>query len=94
MRVPSLTCAPLLPPPPPPRARAAGGFAPNKVSVANVLSTGSESRGGRTYYQAEVLTRTADGNEGGRHHVFEATVAGGKARASGARGTRSASLAG
>jgi len=55
-----------------------GGFAPGKVSVANVLTTGSRSTGGKTYYQYEVLTRTADGDEGGRHHIFATTVSGGK----------------
>jgi hypothetical protein len=46
--------------------------------VANVLTTGSRSTGGKTYYQYEVLTRTADGDEGGRHHLFATTVSGGK----------------
>ena len=55
-----------------------GGFAPGKVSVANVLTAGSRSTGGKTYYQYEVLTRTADGDEGGRHHIFVTTVSGGK----------------
>ena len=55
-----------------------GGFAPGKVSVANVLTVGSKSSGGKTYYQYEVLTRTADGDEGGRHHLFSATVSNGK----------------
>lgn len=61
-----LTCAP------------PGGFAPGKVSVANVLTTGSRSTGGKTYYQYEILTRTADGDEGGRHHLFATTVSNGK----------------
>jgi len=55
-----------------------GGFAPGKVSVANVLTTGSRSTGGKTYYQYEILTRTADGDEGGRHHLFATTVSNGK----------------
>ena len=55
-----------------------GGFAPGKVSVANVLTTGSRSAGGKTYYQYEILTRTADGDEGGRHHLFATTVNNGK----------------
>ena len=29
---------------------------------------------GRNYYQYEVLVRSADGNEGGRHHIIKATV--------------------
>jgi len=55
-----------------------GGFAPGKVSVANVLTAGSRSAGGKTYYQYEILTRTADGDEGGRHHLFATTVNNGK----------------
>ena len=55
-----------------------GGFAPGKVSIANVLTTGSRSTGGKTYYEYEVLTRTADGDEGGRHHLFCTTVSNGK----------------
>ena len=46
--------------------------------MANVLTTGSRSAGGKTYYQYEILTRTADGDEGGRHHLFSCTVANGK----------------
>jgi len=48
------------------------------VSVANVLTTGSRVTGGKTYYQYEILTRTADGDEGGRHHLFATTVSNGK----------------
>ena len=48
------------------------------MSVANVLSVGSKSVDGRTYYQYEILTRTADGDEGGRHHLFSITAANGK----------------
>ena len=57
---------------------APGGFAPGKVSVANVLTVGSRSTAGKTYYQYEILTRTADGDEGGRHHLFSTTVSNGK----------------
>ena len=32
---------------------------------------------GKKYYKFEVLTRTADGDEGGRHHLIAATVSGG-----------------
>ena len=46
--------------------------------MANVLTTGSRSTGGKTYYQYEILTRTADGDEGGRHHLFATTVSNGK----------------
>jgi hypothetical protein len=66
------------PPPPPPPPVCTGGFAPGKVSVANVLTVGSRSTAGKTYYQYEILTRTADGDEGGRHHLFACTVSNGK----------------
>ena len=46
--------------------------------MANVLTTGSRVTGGKTYYQYEILTRTADGDEGGRHHLFATTVSNGK----------------
>jgi len=55
-----------------------GGFKPGKVSVANVLTVGSRVTNGRTYYTYEILTRTADGDEGGRHHLFAVTCANGK----------------
>jgi hypothetical protein len=66
-----LTCAPARVPRP-------GGFQPGKVSTASLLTAGTTQEGGKTYYEYEVLTRTADGDEGGRHHVFKATVSGGK----------------
>lgn len=55
-----------------------GGFASGKVSVANLLTADSVKKGDKTYYRAEILTRTADGDEGGRHHLFDATVSNGK----------------
>jgi len=55
-----------------------GGFKEGKVSVANVLNVGSRVTNGRTYYTYEILTRTADGDEGGRHHLFAVTAANGK----------------
>lgn len=55
-----------------------GGFKRGKTSVANVLDAGKDSRNGKTYYTFEILTRTADGNEGGRHHLLTSTVSGGK----------------
>jgi hypothetical protein len=59
-------------------SRSEGGFQPGKVSTASLLTAGTTQEGGKTYYEYEVLTRTADGDEGGRHHVFKATVSGGK----------------
>jgi len=52
-----------------------GGFAPNKVSAASVLDVQEATdKSGKKYYKYEVLTRTADGDEGGRHHLLAATV--------------------
>jgi len=55
-----------------------GGFGRNRVAAAAVLDTGSVEKKGKIYYEIEMLTRTADGDEGGRHHLFSATVSGGK----------------
>jgi hypothetical protein len=55
-----------------------GGFAPNRVSAASVLDVSEATdKKGRKVYNVEVLTRTADGNEGGRHQVFKALESGG-----------------
>lgn len=52
-----------------------GGFAPNKVAAASVLDVQEATdKNGKKYYKYEVLTRTADGDEGGRHHLLVATV--------------------
>merc|ERR1712060_434596 len=42
-----------------------GGFAPNRVSTAAVLDQKAEKVKGKTYCKWEILTRTADGDEGG-----------------------------
>lgn len=53
-----------------------GGFAPGKVSAASVLDVQEATdKNGKKYYKFEVLTRTADGDEGGRHHLLTAAVA-------------------
>ena len=57
-----------------------GGFAANKVSQAAVLDVFTKQNKGKTYYYYEVLTRTADGDEGGRHQLIAATVSDGRAR--------------
>lgn len=54
-----------------------GGFKRGKTSIANVLDVGTVSKNGKTYYQYEILTRTADGDEGGRHHLIASTVSNG-----------------
>jgi len=57
--------------------RSEGGFAANKVSAAAVLDVFTKVNKGKTYYYFEVLTRTADGDEGGRHQLIAATVSDG-----------------
>merc|ERR1712025_1524531 len=52
-----------------------GGFAPDRVSAASVLDLESTTdKKGRTIYRYNILTRTADGDEGGRHQLISATV--------------------
>ena len=47
--------------------RSEGGFAENKVAAASLLDVQeAKDKSGRNYYKYELLTRTADGNEGGR----------------------------
>ncbi|KAJ6846670.1 oxygen-evolving enhancer protein 2, chloroplastic-like [Iris pallida] len=55
-----------------------GGFDPDAVATANVLETSTTNVGGKDYYTITVLTRTADGDEGGKHLVITATVSDGK----------------
>lgn len=55
-----------------------GGFAPNKVSAASLLDISEVTdKNGKKYYTYELLVRTADGDEGGRHQVLKAAVSGG-----------------
>lgn len=55
-----------------------GGFDPDAVATANILETSTTVIGGKDYYNISVLTRTADGDEGGKHQVITATVSDGK----------------
>ncbi|KAI8474828.1 MAG: hypothetical protein J3K34DRAFT_517910 [Monoraphidium minutum] len=56
-----------------------GGFAPNRVAAASLLGVSEASdKQGKKYYRYDVLTRSADGDEGGRHILISATVSGGK----------------
>ncbi|KAI5679665.1 hypothetical protein M9H77_00892 [Catharanthus roseus] len=58
--------------------QAEGGFDPNTVATANVLETSTPVVDGKQYYLLTVLTRTADGDEGGKHQLISATVKDGK----------------
>jgi len=55
-----------------------GGFDPNAVATANILETSTPVIDGKKYYVLSVLTRTADGDEGGKHQIIRATVKDGK----------------
>lgn len=55
-----------------------GGFDSGVVASANILETSSQTIDGKPYYILSVLTRTADGDEGGKHQLISATVNGGK----------------
>ncbi|KAL5077675.1 hypothetical protein RYX36_016659 [Vicia faba] len=55
-----------------------GGFDTNAVAVANILESSEPVIGGKQYYNISVLTRTADGDEGGKHQLITATVNDGK----------------
>ncbi|KAG9141777.1 hypothetical protein Leryth_027182 [Lithospermum erythrorhizon] len=55
-----------------------GGFDPNVVATANILDTSTPVIDGKPYYYLSILTRTADGDEGGKHQLIAATVSGGK----------------
>ena len=56
-----------------------GGFAPNRVSAASLLGVDEATdKKGKKYYRYDVLTRSADGDEGGRHQLISAAVSGGK----------------
>lgn len=55
-----------------------GGFDTNAVATANILETATPTTGGKQYYFISVLTRTADGDEGGKHQLITASVSDGK----------------
>ncbi|WIA22415.1 hypothetical protein OEZ85_004720 [Tetradesmus obliquus] len=56
-----------------------GGFAANRVSAASLLDVSEDTdKKGKKYYKYELLVRSADGDEGGRHQLIGATVSGGK----------------
>ncbi|XP_072952188.1 oxygen-evolving enhancer protein 2, chloroplastic-like [Typha angustifolia] len=55
-----------------------GGFDSDAVATANILETSTPVVDGKQYYFISVLTRTADGDEGGKHQIITATVSDGK----------------
>lgn len=60
------------------KTQSEGGFLTDAVSTASILESSTVTVNGRPYYKLSVLTRSADGTEGGKHHLFAATVKGGK----------------
>merc|ERR1712118_375814 len=51
-----------------------GGFAPDRVSAASLLDLETTNdKKGKTIYRYNILSRTADGDEGGRHQLISAT---------------------
>merc|ERR1712003_277826 len=53
-----------------------GGFAPDRVSAASVLDVAQTTdKRGRSVYKYNILARSADGDEGGRHQLISAMVA-------------------
>lgn len=59
--------------------RSEGGFKPNQVAAASVLEAEQVTgKDGKPHIYAHVLTRSADGNEGGKHHIISAVVSNGQ----------------
>jgi photosystem II oxygen-evolving enhancer protein 2 len=56
------------------KTQSEGGFANDAVATASVLDAGVATVNGRPFYKLSVLTRTADGDEGGKHQLIVATV--------------------
>lgn len=48
------------------------------MATANILESSTPTINGKPYYFISVLTRTADGDEGGKHQLITATVKDGK----------------
>lgn len=55
-----------------------GGFDPSVVATANILESETRVVDGKKYFFVSVVTRTADGTEGGKHQLITATVKDGK----------------
>merc|ERR1712203_1030091 len=59
---------------------AKGGSLPSPagLSYANLLTSSEKDVGGTKYKTYDILTRTADGSQGGRHHIIAVAEKGGK----------------
>lgn len=60
------------------KTQSEGGFDPNAVATASILESSTPTVDGKDYYVVSVLTRTADGNEGGKHQLIVGSISGGK----------------
>lgn len=60
--------------------RSEGGFKENQVSSASLLDAEivRSPEDGKDHLNLHVLTRSADGNEGGKHHLISAAVSNGQ----------------
>lgn len=54
--------------------RSEGGFRPDSVAAASLMDVQTFQKDGKAYVRYDVLTRTADGEEGGRHNFLTAAV--------------------
>lgn len=51
-----------------------GGFSDNKVVTATLVDSKEEAVDGKVYFKYNLLTRTADGDEGGKHQLLSFAV--------------------
>ena len=59
-------------------SKSEGGFKANAIAAASILGEAVRTdKSGKEYYTYEILTRTADGDEGGRHQLIAAAVSNG-----------------
>lgn len=56
-------------------SRSEGGFADGRYAAGSLLDvTEKKDNKGKNYYKYQLLIRSADGDEGGRHQLVSATV--------------------
>lgn len=60
------------------KTQSEGGFDRDAVATAAIMGSSSPVIDGKDYYSISVLTRTADGDEGGKHQLIVGTISGGK----------------
>lgn len=56
-------------------SKSEGGFAEGRYAAGSLLDVAEgKDKKGKNYYKYELLVRSADGDEGGRHQVIKAAV--------------------